>query len=254
MGVLEIYTACDRRPSLDLAFEQGMLERAAEGACCLSLVTWSGPVVVLGYGQDPGDVDLAWCEESGIPVLRRITGGTGVVHSGDLGVSLALPRDHGWARQLLELYGRFLDVLEPALRAAGSRVERIRDPRRAGRVRSPICFEDLLADTLLVDGRKAVGCAQARRAKAVLIHAAVLLGLDPALYARVFRVEEDRVAAGLAPALTGRSWRAVGDEITSRMAAALELRPRPAAHPEMPERLLAPYREPRWAPVPEREG
>ena len=35
-------------------------------------------------------MDLRWCRDNGIPVLRRITGGTGVVHHRDLSVSLAL--------------------------------------------------------------------------------------------------------------------------------------------------------------------
>jgi hypothetical protein len=121
-------------------------------------------------------------------------------------------------------------------------------------VRSPICFEDLLADTLLVDGRKAVGCAQARRSAAVLIHAAVLLGLDPELYARVFRVAADRVAAGLAPAVAGGAPGPVGAEIARHAASALGLELLPTAHPELPDRLLAPYREPRWAPVPDRSS
>jgi lipoate-protein ligase A len=249
-GRLVVYERFRGRPSADLALEEVLLERAADGEPSLLVTSWPGPVVVLGYGQPAEDVDLELCRGRRIPVLRRITGGTGVVHRNDLGVALALPAGHPWAGGVIALYGRFLDALEPALTAVGAAVSRLAAPRRATRVRSPICFEDQLADTLMVDGRKAVGCAQARRRRAVLIHAAILLGLDAALYAEVFRVSEARVLAALAPAAEV-SPQALARELAGRFAAALGLEAERAAPPEVPPRLLDRYREPRWAPVPD---
>lgn len=235
-------------PIHDLAFESEMLDRAANGRCSALATSWPGPTVVLGFAQPPGDVDLDWCRNRGIPVLRRLTGGTGVIHHGDLGVALALPASHPWAAGIVGLYDRFLDVVEPALVELGSAVERIGDPRRGGRVRSPICFEDQLADTLVVDGRKAVGCSQTRRKGGVLIHAAVLLGLDADLYARVFGVDARRVLEGLAPAVTGVPWTTVGDVILCRLARQLELEITVEARPHPGEEHLKVYREERWAP------
>ena len=121
---LEVYRSTGP-PHLDLALESWLLERARGGQVCASLCSWPQPTVVLGYAQPEVDVDLEWCREQGIPVLRRLTGGTGVVHHNDLGASLALPGGHPWARGLVALYGRFLDVLEPALLAAGGEVQRL---------------------------------------------------------------------------------------------------------------------------------
>jgi lipoate-protein ligase A len=239
-------------PADDLAREAWLVERAAEGEVSLFLTSWTGPVVVLGYGQPSADVDLEWCREQEVPVLRRLTGGTGVIHAGDLGVGLSLPAGHPWAQGIIALYGRLLDAIEPALRSLGGRAARLADPARASRVRSPICFLDQLADTLMVDGRKVVGCAQTRRRGAVLVHAAVLLGLDAGLYARVFGIDAHEVRAGLAPALEGGDWRALGARIAGELADALgavlvhrKLEP-------VPDRLLEPYRTERWAPVPPR--
>lgn len=236
-------------PVTDLAREAWLIERAADGEVSLFLTSWRGPVVVLGYGQAAGDADLDWCRWRGIPVLRRLTGGTGVVHRGDLGVGLALPQTHPWAQGIISLYGRFLDVLEPALRSVGAGVARLAEPRRASRVRSPICFLDQLADTLVVDGRKAVGCAQTRRRGAVLIHAAVLLGLDAELYARVFSIPAEDVAAGLAPVLPGGDWQVVGEAIAQHLGNALGLEVRKGTLEPVPERFLAPYSTEKWAPV-----
>lgn len=252
MPVLEVWRSTGP-PSRDLAFEAGLLERAAAGRCSVLVASWPGPAVVLGYAQPPADADLDWCREQGIPVLRRLSGGTGVVHRGDLAVGLALPAEHEWGGAVLGLYERFLDVLEPALGALGSRARRLEQPRRASRVRSPVCFLDQLADTLAVDGRKVVGCSQVRRKGAVLVHAVVLLGLDPGLTARVFGVDEAAVQAGLAPALEGVAWEGVAGAVVGRLAAALDLDVVAAGEPAPDPDRLAPYLVPgRWAPVPER--
>jgi len=182
-------------------------------------------------------------------VLRRLTGGTGVIHRGDLGVGLALPMAHPWAKGIVGLYGRFLDALGPALRSLGSEVSRLEDPVRASRVRSSICFLDQLSDTLVVDGKKVVGCAQTRRSGAVLIHAAILLGFDAEFYARIFGVDADEIRSGLAPALPGADWRQVSDAIVDGLAQALELEVRHRPLDPLPERFLEPYRTPRWSPV-----
>ena len=234
----------------DLAFEADLLERAADGRCSALVTSWPGPVVVLGYAQPPEDVDLEWCCDQGIPVLRRLSGGTGVIHRGDLGVALVLPKEHPWAQGIVGLYDRFLGVLEPALAEMGSGVRRVAEPRRATRVRSPICFEDQLADTLVVDDRKAVGCSQTRKKGGVLIHAAVLFGVDAQMYAQVFGVDAERVERGLAPAVTGVGWREVADVVLGRLAVELELELVVGDRPDPTAEELARYREKRWAPCP----
>lgn len=249
METLEVYEGGGGSPVEDLAFERWMLERAAAGVCCAFSYSWDDPVVVLGYAQEPGDVDLGWCRRQGIPVLRRLTGGTGVVHHRDVALSLALPGAHPWAKGVVRLYGKFLDVLEPALRSVGSDVSRVHEPRRASRARSSVCFEDQLSDTLLVGNKKSVGCAQTRRAGAVLIHAAVLLGLDSSLYARVFGVPVERISGGLAPAVPNGDWRAVAGAIERHLAGALQVEITRPDRPTLAGRFLEPYRQARWAPV-----
>lgn len=247
--MLEIYTGGQKSAVEDLAMEAWLLDRAADGRPSVFATSWSEPVVVLGYAQQPDEVDLEYCERRNIPVLRRLTGGTGVVHKGDLGLSLALPGNHPWARGVIGLYDRFLGVLEPALHRFQPKIERKQDPPRASVVRSPICFFDQLSDTLLVDGRKAVGCAQTRRRGAVLIHAAILLGMDADLYSGVFRTDIDEVRMGLTAAVPGGDWRAIGQMISSGLAYGLGLTPFEPPGPTLDRRYLEPYGERRWAPL-----
>jgi len=236
---LRVFELHGSRPEPFLALEEDLLERAAAGEACLLLGSWSGPVVVLGYAQPEGDVDLAWCRARDVPVLRRISGGTGVVHDRDLAVALALPSTHPWARGLRSLYGLFLEALAPALRSLGAEVERTGEGAPAVAERSPICFEDQGSDTLVVGGRKVVGCAQARRARAVLVHAAVLLRLEAEVYARVFRVEPGRVARALAPAVADGDPAEVGRAVAEAFARDLGAEARWSPAPQPSARAMA---------------
>jgi lipoate-protein ligase A len=101
----------------------------------------------------------------------------------------------------------------------------------------------------VVDGMKAVGCAQTRRKGAVLIHAAVLLSLDAELYSRVFKIRAQEVAAGLTPAIPGGDPGVVGEAIAAHLAEALGLEIVQRALAPVPERFLEPYATEKWAPV-----
>ncbi len=194
---MEWWTAWDGTPEQDLAREEALLDEAAEGdRPLLFAYGWNRPVLVLGYGQDVSEVDLEACGKRGVTVVRRCSGGAGVLYTGDLALSLALPAGHPWARSIGGLYDAFVTALKHGLDELGVPAERGRCTRRSGR-RSPICFEDHLAETLLWGGRKVLGCAQTRRRDAVLVHGALLLGVEADLQAEVYGVSPGRIEAVL---------------------------------------------------------
>ena len=222
-AVLETRISISGRPLEDLALEAQLFEEARPAIFCYS---WPSPVLVLGYAQPVSDIDLDDCRARGIPVVRRRTGGTGVLHHRDLSLSLVLPAEHDWAGGIRTLYDHFLAALEKGLREAGAVLERRRDPPPGGKKRSPICFEDQLADTLLRDGRKVVGCAQLRKKTAVLIHAAISLKLDVENYAAIFRVSPERIRRGLDEALPGADPEELAGHLSRELASALSMKMR----------------------------
>lgn len=248
-GDLNLFLDLKGRPERDLALESDLLDSAGAGSVSLFLYSWLAPVVVLGYGQHVHDIDLDWCLDSRVPVCRRMTGGTGVVHRQDLAVSLFLPVEHPWAEQITGLYGLFLGALAPALDRAGGSGRYKEDAPKGGRDRSPICFEDQLSDTLVAEGRKVVGCAQARKAKAVLIHAAVSLNLAVDVYAAAFRVSEKRIEDGLAEAVPGGRAEEVAPFVETALAKALDLRVTSQPLPEPSKDSLERYQSSHWFPL-----
>lgn len=237
--VLAFHCRWDGDPAADLAAEQALLARvAAGGPATLFAYGWTRPVAVLGRGQDAATLDVAAAARLGVPIVRRASGGTAVVHQGDLALSLVLPDAHPWARPIAGLYARFLDALSDGLVASGlPRPERPPAPPRAASPapRSPICFEGNAGDTLAFDGRKAVGCAQARRRGAVLVHGMLLLGLDADLQAAVFGVAPARILGAMAPLPVDAPRDALARHLADALADALGLEPVPAPLGRSPE-------------------
>jgi len=253
--VLHWWHSHNNRPLSDLMREELLLDEASQGSPHLFTYAWAGPVLVLGYGQSPaGVVDLDFCGRKGIPVLRRSTGGTAVYHHGALSLCLCLPASHPWAQGIQGLYDAFVESVRAALAATGIRTERPAIGRPAPTVRSPICFEDHRTETLLLGGRKVLGCAQARRSRAVLVHGTLLFRLDAELQARIFGVPQARIEAamGALPCPSPGGALSLAPKLARQFAAALAspLKPEPAPPPLPPGAEEARESDLHWVIIP----
>ena len=252
--VLHWWHSRNNRPLSDLILEELLLAEAGRGSLNLLTYAWRGPVLVLGYGQSPeGVVDLDFCAREGIPVLRRSTGGTAVYHHGALSLCLCLPASHPWAQGIQGLYDAFVESVRAGLAAAGIGTERpaVRPPSPT--VRSPICFEDHRTETLLLGGRKVLGCAQARRSRSVLVHGTLLFRLDAEVQARIFGVPSARIEAAMgalpspSPEGAGSLAPALAGQMASDLTSPLKSEPAP---PPLPSGSDAREADPRWVIVP----
>jgi lipoate-protein ligase A len=246
---MEWWLAQGGDPVQDLAREELLLRAASETARPLGFICrWSRPVLVLGYAQGASTVDLAACRRLGVPVLRRATGGTGVLYDGDLALSLALPAEHPWAATIGGLYDAFVESIRSNLAEMGVSTERGTGRAPAGE-RSPICFEDHLAETLARSGRKLLGCAQVRRREAVLVHGALLLGVNTTLQAQIYGVSPARIEEilGRVPSEAYSSPEALARSLAEGLASRLgggpvEFSPPPA----LTDALVTRTSDPKW--------
>lgn len=246
---MEWWATWDETPVRDLASEEALLLAAAEtGRPHLFAYGWNRPVLVLGYGQDPSEVNLAACRERGVAVVRRCSGGAGVLHAGDLTLSLALPVEHPWARSIGTLYDAFVTALKGGMENLGVHAVRGQITRKPGH-RSPICFEDQLAETLLLDGKKVLGCAQTRRAGAVLVHGALLLGVNAGLQAAAYGVSREHIEAlmGAVPRERYDSRETLAAHLARSLSRALGLSTcPPGTAPPLPPEWVGRLHDPKW--------
>jgi lipoate---protein ligase len=153
------------RGDLGLAVDEAALSWVAEGdAPILHLYRFDPAAVVIGYHQDPrNEADLDACQQLGIDVFRRLTGGGSILMgAGQLGLALAMPRS---AVSTAGGFGPVFEMLSTGIIQAlrGYGVESVLRPK----------------NDLAVDGRKICGVGAYTDARGMLMfHASTLVDFD----------------------------------------------------------------------------
>jgi lipoate-protein ligase A len=159
-----------------MAADEALLDSVAAGAPpALRLYRWVPPALSLGRFQPDDDVDVDACARLGVEVVRRPTGGQGLLHGADLTYAVALPRPEGAAGGVDAVYALLAGALIGGLARIGVEAAIARHDGPAG----PVCFAGQQGADLRVGERKLCGSAQVRRDGAVLQHGSILLGRLP---------------------------------------------------------------------------
>jgi lipoate-protein ligase A len=142
----------------------------------LRLYAWEPPCLSLGRGQKRQDVDVEALQRAGFGLVRRPTGGRGILHIDELTYSVIAPESEPrMAGGIVESYRRLSTGLVRGLESLGVR-DIVADQRAKNRgVHGPVCFEVPADYEITVGGRKLVGSAQMRARGVVLQHGAVPL-------------------------------------------------------------------------------
>ena len=155
-----------------MAADEALLAEVAGGAPpALRLYRWSPPALSLGRFQPDDDVDAAACTRLGVEVVRRPTGGMGLLHGADLTYAVVMPRPAGAEGGVDAVYGLLAGALIDGLARLGVVAAIARHDGPAG----PVCFAGQQGADLRVGDRKLCGSAQVRRGGAVLQHGSILL-------------------------------------------------------------------------------
>ncbi len=178
----------------DIAVDDALL---AQGRLAVRVAVLSDHAVSIGVGGGPSAGFLDTVRAESLPIVRRSTGGTGVLHApGDLAWTLVLPRDHPWVgRDFVTAYDRF-----------GSGVAQFLSDRGvATRWAPPPALSE---DYCLLSGRGRVLWARDR----VLGGAAQHLGRNALLHHGILTARIDRERAAR---LTGLAQPAIDPPLTS---------------------------------------
>ncbi len=154
------------------------------GPPVLRLFRFEPPGITLGRAQDPArELDLERCRAAGVLWAVRPTGGRAIYHDEEWTYSCAAPLgDSAWGGTLEQAYLAMSRVIVaslerlgvPAALAAGAARGSL-EPRERRGPAAP-CFASTARHEVVVRGRKVVGSAQRRTARALLQQGSVLLG------------------------------------------------------------------------------
>ena len=177
----------------NMGFDEAMLRTAAsDGIATLRLYTWDGPWLSLGYAQRRIEAErMAACEQAGVGIVRRTTGGRAVLHGNDLTYSLAAP-EAMLRPGLRNSYDQVATALLAGVRSLGAKqASRVPETRGARPSKEFDCFAQPAGDEIVVGVQKLVGSAQRRRGGAVLQHGSIRLGADSVTAAFASGVDPD---------------------------------------------------------------
>lgn len=196
-------------PAENMRRDAGILEAVAAGAePVLRLFTFDPPGITLGRAQDPArELDLERCRSAGIPWAVRPTGGRAIYHDQEWTYSLAAGlADPSWGGGLEAAYGKASRLLVASLMRLGVPATLVPGaprgdlaPRAAAGAAAP-CFASTARHEIVLDGRKLVGSAQRRTARALLQQGSLLLGPGHLRLADFLAIPEEtreQVRAGL---------------------------------------------------------
>ena len=172
----QLIEAQDLDGPMNMAIDELLWRAVGSGQVFFRLYGWAGgPTISLGYFQSSREVRGVprW---SGVPVVRRMTGGGAIVHDRDLTYSMSLP---AWRVPTAEwLYERFHRAVAAELRtigiAASLEVSSAADDHRA-----ILCFQRRDRYAVCLGPCKILGSAQRRRAGSVLMHGSLALCTSP---------------------------------------------------------------------------
>lgn len=165
----------------NMAVDEAILEHAGHGNSLptLRLYAWQPACLSLGYAQPYADADEARLAAHGWDVVRRPTGGRAILHTDELTYSVSTsPHEPLMEGTVLESYNRIAVGLVAACHSLGLPVSMEEHAPPAEAAKGAVCFEVPSAYEIVLDGKKLIGSAQARKREGILQHGSLPLHGD----------------------------------------------------------------------------
>lgn len=139
----------------------------------LRIYGWDKPCVSFGYFQSIDDVNHQMCEQHGVDVLRRITGGGAVFHDKEITYSFVTKE---FPQNILESYKEICKIIILTLKY----------------LRLDAKFSPL--NDVTVNGKKVCGNAQTRKNNRLLQHGTILLEVDAQKMFSLLNIPKEKIS------------------------------------------------------------
>ncbi|MHC4139082.1 MAG: lipoate--protein ligase family protein [Planctomycetota bacterium] len=150
----------------------------------LRFYQWEPCAVSIGRYQDMNEIDLEYCTENRIDVVRRITGGKAVLHEKELTYTFIIDKKM-MPRSIIKSYKIISSAIIQGLRILGLNpgMNRSKIKNRD----NPVCFREPSFNELTINRKKFVGSAQVRKKGKLLQHGSILTGIDTEKHSSCFK-------------------------------------------------------------------
>ncbi|PTJ08588.1 lipoate--protein ligase family protein [Staphylococcus simulans] len=174
-------------PFYNMAMDEALLNFVSRGEIdpVIRFYTWDPATLSIGYFQRlKKEIDIEKVKEKGYGLVRRQTGGRGVLHDKELTYSVIVPESHpNMPKTVTEAYRVISQGLLEGFKVLGFdayfAVPKSKEEReKLKQPRSSVCFDAPSWYELVVEGRKIAGSAQTRQKGVILQHGSILKDID----------------------------------------------------------------------------
>ena len=189
-------------PYYNMAMDEALLNFVSRGEIdpVVRFYTWNPATLSVGYFQRlKKEIDIDKVKEKGFGLVRRQTGGRGVLHDKELTYSVIVPESHpNMPSTITEAYRVISEGLLEGFKLLGFdayfAIPRSKEEReKLKQPRSAVCFDAPSWYELVVEGRKIAGSAQTRQKGVILQHGSLLQDVDVDELFDMFTFKNDRL-------------------------------------------------------------
>lgn len=189
-------------PYYNMAMDEVLLNFVSRGEIdpVVRFYTWKPATLSVGYFQRlKKEIDIDKVKEKGFGLVRRQTGGRGVLHDKELTYSVIVPESHpNMPSTITEAYRVISEGLLEGFKLLGFdayfAIPRSKEEReKLKQPRSAVCFDAPSWYELVVEGRKIAGSAQTRQKGVILQHGSLLQDVDVDELFDMFIFKNDRL-------------------------------------------------------------
>lgn len=201
-------------PYFNMALDEALLNWVSEGKLqpVIRFYGWEPKTLSIGYFQRlEKEIDIEKVRSSQIGLVRRATGGRGVLHDKELTYSVVVPESHpNMPKTVTEAYKVISTGLLEGFKALGfdayfaipkteEQRAKLKDPR------SSVCFDAPSWYELVVEGRKIAGSAQTRQKGVILQHGSILQDIDVDELFSLFKFKNERLMQKMKDAFSSKA-------------------------------------------------
>ena len=193
-----------KNPYYNMAMDEALLNFVSRGEIdpVIRFYTWNPATLSIGYCQRlQKEIDIDKVKEKGYGLVRRQTGGRGVLHDKELTYSVIVPESHpNMPSTVTEAYKIISQGLLEGFKNLGFEtyfaIPRSKEERdKLKQPRSSVCFDAPSWYELVVEGRKIAGSAQTRQKGVILQHGSILQDIDIDDLFDMFKFKNERLKA-----------------------------------------------------------
>lgn len=201
-------------PYYNMALDEALLNFVSRGEIdpVIRFYTWDPPTLSIGYFQRlEKEIDIDMVRKKGYGLVRRQTGGRGVLHDKELTYSVIVPESHpAMPKIVTEAYRVISNGLLEGFKSLGFdayfAIPRSKEEReKLKQPRSSVCFDAPSWYELVVEGKKIAGSAQTRQKGVILQHGSILQSIDIDDLFDMFIYKNDRLKSKMKDAFVEKA-------------------------------------------------